>query len=356
MGDLSEPLDNTNIRSCRPLLSPAILQEEIPVTEASRVTVLSGRRAVRAILAGEDPRLLVVVGPCSVHDTVAARDYARKLKELQQKFKEELCIVMRVYFEKPRTTVGWKGLINDPDLNNTFNINKGLRLARTLLADITAEGLPVGCEFLDTISPQFIAEFVSWGAIGARTTESQVHRELASGVSCPVGFKNGTDGNIQIVVDALRAVSQPHSFLGVTGQGLAAIITSNGNKSCHAILRGSTRGTNYDEASIKVTTDMLEKAKLPGVVMIDCSHGNSCKDHRNQPIVAGNLAEQIQRGSRAIIGVMIESNIVAGRQDLKAGQPLTYGQSVTDACIDMGTTEQVLRTLADAVRVSRLGK
>jgi 3-deoxy-7-phosphoheptulonate synthase len=330
--------------------------EELPLTPAAVATVRRGRDEICAILDGDDDRLIVVVGPCSIHDPDAALDYARRLHAVSDDLAGELCLVMRVYFEKPRTTVGWKGLINDPHLDGSFAINEGLRLARRILIDVNSIGLPAGCEFLDPITPQFIADAVAWGAIGARTTESQVHRELAAGLSMPVGFKNGTDGSVQIAVDALRAAAYPHRFLGVTEQGLAAIVATRGNEDCHVILRGSNKGPNFDRPHVQETLDALRAAKLPPRVMIDTSHGNSSKDHRNQPKVAAAVAEQLAGGERGIIGLLMESFLVEGRQSLVEGQPksaLVYGQSVTDACIGWDTTFPVLRELASAVRARR---
>jgi len=344
--------DDLLIEGLRPLIPPAILIEEIPVSEAASTTVWRGREEATAILHGESDRLLVVVGPCSIHDPEVALEYARLVKEQADRLAGDLCIVMRVYFEKPRTTVGWKGLINDPGLDGSFDINRGLHLARGLLRDIAELGLPTGTEFLDTISPQYYADLVAWGAIGARTTESQVHRELASGLSVPVGFKNGTDGNVQIAIDAIRAARTPHHFLSVTKQGLSAIVTTKGNDACHVILRGSSHGANYDAASVAAVVAKLEKAHLPGVVMIDCSHGNSQKDYAKQPRVAHEIAEQVRTGSRAIAGVMIEGHLVEGRQDLGKGA-LVRGQSITDACVSWETTVPMLDELAAAVRGRR---
>lgn len=305
------------------------------------------------VLNGEDDRLIVVVGPCSVHDPEAALDYASRLKGLADELSEDLLILMRVYFEKPRTTVGWKGLINDPHLDGSFDINEGLRLSRGLLLEIAELGLPAGCEFLDPISPQFFADVVAWGAIGARTTESQVHRDLASGLSMPVGFKNGTDGNTQIAVDALRAAAYPHHFLGVTEQGLAAIVGARGNPDCHVILRGSTSGTNYDSESVNATLSALRKVGLPERVMIDTSHGNSDKDYRRQPAVARDIATQLAGGQSGIVGVLMESFLEDGNQNLTDGADLVYGQSVTDACMGWEMTVPVLQKLAEAVRERR---
>jgi len=344
--------DDLRIEGLRPLIPPAILIEELPLTEAASTTVWRGREEATAILRGEADRLVVVAGPCSIHDPDVAMEYARLLKREADRLADDLCILMRVYFEKPRTTIGWKGLINDPGLDGSFDINRGLRLARRLLRDLAELGLPTGTEFLDTISPQFYADLVSWGAIGARTTESQVHRELASGLSVPVGFKNGTDGNVQIAIDAIRAARASHHFLSVTKQGLSAIVTTKGNDACHVILRGSTQGANYDAAIVRDIVGRLEAAGLPGVVMIDCSHGNSQKDYARQPEVARAIAEQVRGGSRAIAGVMIESHLVEGRQDLGKGA-LVRGQSITDACVSWQTTVPMLDELAAAVRARR---
>jgi len=340
------------VESIRPLLPPAILLEELPLSEASQV-IARARDEVAAILAGTDERLIVVVGPCSVHDPAAAGEYARRLKKLADELASDLRIVMRVYFEKPRTTVGWKGLINDPRLDGSFAINEGLRLARRLLLDLAGLGVPAGCEFLDPITPQFIADLVTWGAIGARTTESQVHRELASALSMPVGFKNGTDGGVQIAIDALRAVAHPHRFLGVTEQGLAGIVSTRGNPDCHVILRGGQSGPNYDAGSVGKTLDALRDAGLPTRLMIDTSHGNSEKDYRRQPVAARDIGKQVAQGEAGIVGLMMESFLVDGRQDLRDPARLVYGQSITDACMGWEMTVPVLRELADAVRQRR---
>jgi 3-deoxy-7-phosphoheptulonate synthase len=307
------------------------------------------------ILHGEDDRLMVVIGPCSIHDTKAAMEYAQRLVKERVRFKGELEIIMRVYFEKPRTTVGWKGLINDPYLDNSFRINDGLRIARELLMNINELGLPAGTEFLDVISPQYVADLISWGAIGARTTESQVHRELASGLSCPVGFKNGTDGNIKIAVDAIKAASQPHHFLSVTKGGHSAIVSTNGNEDCHVILRGG-KAPNYDAASVDAASKDLTASGLTALLMIDASHANSSKKPENQVPVCADIATQIAAGDDRIVGVMVESHLVAGRQDLVAGKSLTYGQSITDGCIDWDSSLQVLEGLAAAVKTRRAKK
>jgi len=345
--------DDLRIDNLRPLLPPAILMEEVPATEKQATTIAEARAAAGRIIDGDDDRLLVVVGPCSVHHPAAALEYAAKLKSAADELASDLFIVMRTYFEKPRTTVGWKGLINDPDLDGRFSINKGLRIARGFLRDVVDLGLPTGMEFLDPITPQFVADLVAWGAIGARTTESQVHRELASGLSMPVGFKNGTGGNVQIAVDAIRSAAHPHHFLSVTKQGLAAIVTTRGNPLCHLILRGGSSGPNYDKPSVDAAVKSLEAGGLKPSVMVDCSHANSGKRHENQPGVAEVLAAQIAAGSRAITGVMLESFLVAGRQEPGVGQPLTYGQSITDACMAWDATLPVLRSLAAAVRARR---
>jgi len=345
--------DDLRIEQIRPLIPPAILMENLPLTERASTTVAESREAVARVLRQQDDRLVVVVGPCSIHDVGAAREYGRGLQAVAAELSDALVVVMRVYFEKPRTTVGWKGLINDPRLDGTFRVNEGLNLARSLLIDLADIGLPAGCEFLDTITPQYIADVVAWGAIGARTTESQIHRELASGLSVPVGFKNGTDGNIQIAIDAIMAAGHPHHFLSVTKQGLSAIVATRGNPDCHLILRGGNAEPNYDAGAVSHAVAVLEKAKLPGRLMIDCSHGNSGKDPERQPSVARDIAAQIRGGVRAIAGVMIESHLVGGRQNAAPGQKLTYGQSITDACLAWPDTVPVLRDLADAVRARR---
>ena len=327
-----------------------LVDEELPITEQATETVTSARREIDDVISGRDQRLLVIAGPCSIHDSKAALEYASRLKREADRLADDLLVIMRVYFEKPRTTVGWKGLINDPNLDGSFNINKGLRLARGLLLDLANMGLAAGSEFLDTITPQFTADLVSWGAIGARTTESQVHRELASGLSMPVGFKNGTGGSIQIAIDGVRAARHPHHFLGVTKQGIAAIISTSGNESCHVILRGSVKGPNYHRTIVDETAQTLRCANLPHRVLVDCSHGNSQKDYRRQPEVARDVCAQVAEGSGNICGVMMESHLVAGRQDIEPDTPLTYGQSVTDACIDWDATVPALQDLARASR------
>jgi 3-deoxy-7-phosphoheptulonate synthase len=345
--------DDLRIVNIRPLLPPAILMEELPITEKSSTTVARGREQAADVLHGRDDRLLVVIGPCSIHDPRAALEYGGRLHALADELSRDLLIIMRVYFEKPRTTVGWKGLINDPHLDESFAINEGLRHARRLLCELGELGLPAGCEFLDPITPQFIADLVSWGAIGARTSESQVHRELASGLSMPVGFKNATDGGVRAAIDGMRSAAHPHHFLSVTKEGVAAIVGTAGNRDTHVILRGGESGTNFDAASLAGVRGELEKAGLPTQVMVDCSHGNSRKDHTRQPEVAEAVARQVAEGARTIMGVMLESFLVAGRQDLAPGRELVYGQSVTDACMSWDTTVPVLRELAEAVRKRR---
>ena len=348
-----ESTDDLRIDELKPLIPPAILMEELPISEEASHTVAAARRALDAILAGEDDRLAVVVGPCSIHDPQAALEYADRLKEKAAALSDELFVVMRVYFEKPRTTVGWKGLINDPGLDDSFDINSGLRAARGLLVQLGDMGLPTASEFLDTITPQFIADLIAWGAIGARTTESQVHRELASGLSMPVGFKNGTAGNVQKALDAIGAARHPHHFLSVTKQGIAAIVGTSGNESCHLILRGGSGGPNYDHASVGAAAAQLKEADLPHRVMIDCSHGNSAKDHKRQPIVAHAIAAQVAEGTQDVFGVMLESHLIEGNQQQQAGSELVYGQSITDACIGWEDTVEVLEELAAAVRTQR---
>lgn len=347
-------VDNLRIRELRPLIPPAILIEELPLDAKKADLVRSQRAGIGEILAGEDDRLLAVVGPCSIHDTDAGLEYAQKLKVLADRFSDDLKVVMRVYFEKPRTVVGWKGLINDPNLDGSFQINDGLRLARKFLLDVAEVGLPAGTEFLDTITPQFIADVVSWASIGARTVESQVHRELASGLSMPIGFKNGTGGNVQIAIDAIRSARAQHWFPSVMKQGVTAIFSTSGNEQTHLILRGGARtGPNFDSKSVQAATAGLEKAELRPFLMIDCSHGNSEKDFRRQPVVARNVAEQIASGNRTICGLMLESFLVEGRQDLEPGRTLLRGQSVTDGCISIEETETVLGELAQAVQKRR---
>ncbi|KAK5670751.1 hypothetical protein QVD99_002522 [Batrachochytrium dendrobatidis] len=351
--DKLNDLDDNRIVNIRPLIPPQILMEDLPLTADANITVSKARKEAESILSGEDDRLLVIVGPCSIHDVTAAIEYSQLLKEYASNgSSKELCLIMRVYFEKPRTTVGWKGLINDPDMNNSFSINKGLRTARKLLLDLNSSGVPAAVEFLDTISPQFIADLVSWGAIGARTTESQVHRELASGLSVPVGFKNGTDGNVRIAIDAIRAASAGHRFLSVTKHGLSAIVETSGNTSCHVILRGSSAtGPNYSEADVLSCAKDLCKAGVRPAIMIDCSHGNSEKNHKKQAGVAIEVARQLSScdSGSSICGVMIESHIKEGRQDV----PIEYGMSITDACISWADTVKVLEILRQGVRARR---
>jgi 3-deoxy-7-phosphoheptulonate synthase len=349
---MSIQTDDLRIREIRELITPEDLAREFPLIDRVSRTVADARQSLSRILHGVDDRLAVVVGPCSIHDIRAAMEYAARLVEQRERFKVSLEIIMRVYFEKPRTTVGWKGLINDPLLDGSFQINHGLRLARGLLLEVNRLGLPAGCEFLDMITPQYIADLVAWGAIGARTTESQVHRELASGLSCPVGFKNGTDGNVRIAVDAIQAASHPHHFLAVTKQGRSAIATTAGNTDCHMILRGGTV-PNYDAASVDAAWNTLIAASLSTCLMIDASHGNSGKRPENQPRVIEAIGQRIEEGDRRIGGVMLESHLVAGRQDLIPAIPLVYGQSITDGCIGWDTTVQCLERLAAAVERRR---
>ncbi|MEM1452564.1 MAG: 3-deoxy-7-phosphoheptulonate synthase [Planctomycetota bacterium] len=345
--------DDLRIADLHPLISPAILMEELPVSADASGVVSGARNAGTAILRGDDDRLLVIAGPCSIHHPAAALDYARRLHELAERLADDLLVVMRVYFEKPRTRVGWKGLINDPGLDSSFQINRGLRVARRLLVDLAEVGMPAGTEFLDTISPQFIADLVAWGAIGARTTESQVHRELASGLSMPVGFKNGTNGDVTIAIDAIGAACHPHHFLSVTKQGISAIVATKGNDACHLILRGAHDGPNHDAESVAAAARALEEHGMTPRVMVDCSHGNSRKDHVQQIATAAEVAGQVAAGSDRILGVMVESNLVAGRQDLVPGQDLTYGQSITDACMGWDDTVATLEGFARAVRTRR---
>jgi len=345
--------DDIRIRWTRVVLPPVFLEEEMPMTETASATVHQARTEISDILHGKDHRLLVIVGPCSIHDTKAAREYAERLKGVMPELSADLRIVMRVYFEKPRTTIGWKGLINDPYLDQSFKINDGLRLARRLLLDLAEMGVPAGTEFLDMIIPQYLTSLVSWGAIGARTTESQVHRELVSGLSCPVGFKNGTSGNVQIAIEAVRSSAHAHTFLGHTKHGQSAIFVTHGNPECHIILRGGRSTTNYDRTAVEQACAHLGHAGLPPAVMIDCSHANSKKDHTRQPAVCREIMSQISAGERRIIGVMLESNLVAGTQKLGDPKSLVYGQSITDACIGWEETRVLLRELAVSVRSAR---
>lgn len=344
--------DDLRINQIKEVSPPEQVRAEFPITDSAANTVIDARNAIHQILHGQDDRLLVIIGPCSVHDPAAARDYANRLKALRDELADDLFIVMRVYFEKPRTSVGWKGLINDPNLDGSFEINKGLRLARSLLLDLNAMGIPAATEYLDLITPQYLSDLIGWGAIGARTTESQVHRELASGLSCPVGFKNGTDGTLRTAIDAIRAASHPHHFLSVTKAGHSAIFSTTGNDDCHIILRGG-KHPNYDAASVEHAAKELIKASLPARLMVDVSHGNSQKQYERQIEVAREVGQQVSLGDDRIIGLMIESNLVAGRQDVVASQPLVYGQSITDACISFDDSDTTLRALADAVRLRR---
>ena len=353
VGAMFRTTDDVRIREIRPLIPPAILMEEIPAEPQHCEFITGAREQVTAILEGRDDRLLVVVGPCSIHDPAAGLDYAARLQSLEPSLRKDLFIVMRTYFEKPRTIMGWKGLINDPDMNEQFAINRGLRLARRFLRDVIDLGLPTGTEFLDPITPQFIADLVVWGAIGARTTESQVHRELASGLSMPVGFKNTTDGVVKTAVDSVRSAQQPHHFLSVTKQGVAAIVSTGGNPSCHIILRGGREGPNHDVFHVGRAAELLKESKLQPRVMVDCSHANSRKDPTLQPSVADTLARQIEIGSTAVFGVMLESFLVPGRQEPGNASDLSYGQSVTDACLGWDETVPVLERLASAVQRRR---
>ena len=345
-------IDDTRIKTVRPLLTPALLEEWLPATEQALALVESSRRAISRVLHGEDDRLVVVVGPCSIHDHAQAMEYARQLKAQADALQDDLLIVMRVYFEKPRTTVGWKGYINDPYRDGSFNVNEGLKLARQLLLEVLELGLPTGTEFLDLLSPQFISDLVSWGAIGARTTESQSHRQLASGLSCPVGFKNGTDGGMKVASDAIVAAQSSHAFMGMTKMGQSAIFETRGNQDCHVILRGGKQ-PNYSAADVQAACELLAKSGLRPQVMVDMSHANSSKQHRRQIDVAADVAQQIAAGDQRITGVMIESHLSEGRQDIVEGQDLAYGVSLTDACISMAQTIPVLQQLAAAVRTRR---
>ena len=347
----TDDLRDQRIRRMRPLVSPADLRRDLPLSSRSHAAVLEGRHAVTRVLDGVDPRLLVIAGPCSIHDPDAARDYARRLTAIAQDVKDDLCVVMRVYFEKPRSTIGWKGLINDPDLDGGFDVGKGLRIARSLILDILDLGLPVGCEFLDPITPQYIADTVSWGFIGARTSASQIHRQLASGLSMPVGLKNATDGDVQVAVDAVAVAGHGHVFPGIDDSGTASIFTTTGNPDCHVVLRGGTASTNYDAGAVGDALGRLRAAGLAERVVVDASHGNSNKRHERQSVVVDELAARVREGATDVRGVMIESFLEAGRQELVLGQSrrLTYGQSVTDACVGWDTTVDMLRTLACAV-------
>ncbi|MEM9242570.1 MAG: 3-deoxy-7-phosphoheptulonate synthase [Pseudomonadota bacterium] len=344
-------ISNTNIHEIKPLLSPEMVLHDLPMNDKIRIHVQSGRQQLEAIIKGEDKRLIAIVGPCSVHEKDAALDYARKLKVVAEAMKDKLCIVMRVYFEKPRTTVGWKGLINDPYLDNSFNINAGLKLARELLLEINTLGLFAATEFVDTFTPQYIADLISWAAIGARTVESQPHRMLASGLSMPVGFKNSTTGDVEVAANAVAAATNPHRFLGVTQNGLAAIVNTKGNDNCHIVLRGGKSGTNYSAEHVNMAAALLAKHHLPQGIMIDCSHGNSNKDFRRQADVVDAICKQLLQGSSHIMGLMIESNLLEGRQDFEPGAKLVYGKSITDACIGWEQTEILLNTLAEKVNI-----
>ncbi len=341
--------DNLRIAAIQPVPTPETVQNELPLTDAAARTVTDTREEIRRVLAGEDDRLLAIVGPCSIHDPKAALEYAGRLISLRDELAADLLIVMRVYFEKPRTRVGWKGLINDPDIDDSFQIEKGLRLARSLLRDLNDMGIAAGVEYLDLLTPQYIADLVSWGAIGARTTESQLHREMASGLSCPVGFKNGTDGSIKVAVDALVSSRNPHRFLSLTKNGQVAIFKTKGNLDSHVILRGGSQGPNYAAEHIAATAQLLEKAGLPARIMVDCSHANSSKQHRKQLEVADDIARQMESGDQRVFGVMVESHLIEGRQD----EPVTYGQSITDACLGWDDTETLLRRLARASAARR---
>jgi 3-deoxy-7-phosphoheptulonate synthase len=345
--------DDLRIRSIREVINPAQVHDEMPISDDAAQVTADARQAIHKILSGEDDRILVVVGPCSIHDTDAAIEYGKLLKQAKEELKKDLLIVMRVYFEKPRTTVGWKGLINDPDIDASFNINKGLRLARRLLLDLNTLGMPCATEYLDLITPQYISDLIAWGAIGARTTESQGHRELASGVSCPIGFKNSTDGTIKIAIDAIGAAMSPHHFLSLTKNGHSAIFSTSGNEDVHIILRGGNGKPNYDAVSVEQVAEGLEKADLKPNIMIDFSHANSLKQYHRQVLVGDDVAQQIAVGDRRIIGTMIESHLKAGRQEVIDGQPLTYGQSITDGCLSWDETLPLLRKLAEAVQKRR---
>jgi 3-deoxy-7-phosphoheptulonate synthase len=345
--------DDLRIKEIKELLPPSTVLKDYPITRNAAKTVYETRQAIHRILHGADDRLLVIMGPCSIHDVKAASEYGGKLREAKDRLAADLLVVMRVYFEKPRTTVGWKGLLNDPKLDGSFHINEGLQVARHLLLELNESGLPAGCEYLDMITPQYLADLVSWGAIGARTTESQVHRELASGLSCPVGFKNGTDGNVRIAIDAIRAAQAPHHFLSVTKDGHSAIVSTTGNEDCHVILRGGKQ-PNYDAATVNAAAKNLAEAGIPARIMIDFSHGNSGKDAQRQVDVGADVSLQIAGGDERIFGVMIESHLKAGRQDLLPGKELIYGLSITDACIGWEDSHRLLHILAEAVRKRRL--
>jgi 3-deoxy-7-phosphoheptulonate synthase len=347
---MKKPIDDLRILETRPLIPPAILHEELPVTDSVAELIFKTRESISNLVHGSEKRLLAIIGPCSIHDPVGALVYAERLKVLADRVRDKILVVMRTYFEKPRTNVGWKGLINDPDLDESFNINKGLRLARRLLLDVNGLGLPTGSEFLDLQVPQHIADLTSWVAIGARTTESQVHRELASGLSMPVGFKNTTDGSLSQAVDAVKAARQSHWFPSVTKQAVGAVFHTAGNRDCHIILRGGTRtGPNYDAASVEKASELLARAELPSRVMIDCSHGNSDKDYRRQAGVLREIGSQLSNESKHILGFMLESNLVEGRQEIAPSTSLVYGQSITDGCISFEETERLLCEFASAL-------
>ena len=345
--------DDIRIAQTRELVSPVIIHEQFPITDKAANTTAKGREEIQAIMSGSDDRLVVVVGPCSIHDPKSALEYASRLKDLKEELQDDLVIVMRVYFEKPRTTVGWKGLINDPDLNSSFSVNRGLGVARDLLVSINDMGVPAGCEYLDLITPQYTGDVVAWGAIGARTTESQCHRELASGLSCPVGFKNGTSGDLKIAVDAVGAASNPHHFLSVTKEGRTAIVESTGNRFTHIILRGGSTEPNYSAEHVSMAAQMLESAGLRPNIMIDFSHANSHKTPSRQKEVSSNVCEQIATGEDRVFGIMIESHLVEGAQKVEEGKDLIYGQSITDGCIGWSETEELCRNLSNAVRSRR---
>lgn len=344
---ISSSTDDLRISEIREVTSPEVIHRELPISKAAAQTTRDARSSIHQILAGKDDRLLVIVGPCSIHDPDAAREYAQRLLAVKPQLENDLLLIMRVYFEKPRTTVGWKGLINDPELNESFNINKGLRLARRLLLDINELGLPAATEYLDLVTPQYVTDLIAWGAIGARTTESQVHRELASGLSCPVGFKNATDGSVKVAVDAIGSACQPHHFLSMTKAGNSAIFSTSGNKDCHLILRGG-QTPNYNAENVKKAVGALRKAGLSDSLMVDFSHANSSKQHEMQMVVGRDIAGQLLGGSNSILGVMIEGHLVAGNQKVVTGQELTYGQSITDACLGWEDTAELLKILARA--------
>jgi len=345
--------DDTRITGMEEVLAPETLIAELPISDEASRLVYTARREISAIIHGHDDRLLVVIGPCSIHDPAAALEYADRLAPEAERLKAQLKIVMRVYFEKPRTTVGWKGLINDPDLNDSFDINRGLKIARKLLGDLIDRGMATGTEYLDPISPQYFGDLVCWGAIGARTTESQIHRQLASGLSCPIGFKNSTDGAVQVAVDAVKSAAHPHIFLSVTKRGHSAIFSTSGNDDCHIILRGGGGRPNFDNPSVHYASRMLERAGLTPKLMIDASHANSGKQHRQQLAVCSDVGKQLAEGEPRIMGVMVESNLIEGRQDIVPGKALTYGQSITDACLGWDDSLRCLDALADAVAARR---